>query len=202
MDGTLSHSGTSGHGSLVPVGSVVPDPNQTDTVDRQAHDPSGVLWICWAVVLATVAQLRLQIIALRSQANYWQALHQRAVGREAKLKEDKQHLQAQIRELQQRLFGRKSETSSAADPQSPTPLPSAAPRRRRGHQVGAPSQGRRNHDHLPTVEEICTLPQEQRSCPQCHEPYEDIPGTADGSILEVEVRAYRRRYHRRRYRRH
>src|SRR6185295_11550315 len=119
-----------------------------------------------------------------------------------KLKEDKQHLQAQIRELQQRLFGRKSETTSSADPKSSPPLPSAEPRRRRGHQVGAPSQGRHNHDHLPTVEETCTLPQEQRSCPQCHEPYEEIPGTADGSILEVEVRAYRRRYHRQRFRRH
>ena len=62
--------------------------------------------------------------------------------------------------------------------------------------------GRVASDHLPTVEEPCVLPEAQRSCPVCHEPFEEIPGTAEGSILEVDVRAYRRRYHRQRYRRH
>jgi hypothetical protein len=204
MDGTLHYCGDASatqHGSLVPVTSVATAPHEDVSGDGD-NGQVGVLWACWCVVLATFHQLRLQIIDLRAQANYWKSQHQRAVAREAKLKEDQQYLQAQIRELQQRLFGRKAETSSSADPKSPTLPASAEPRRRRGHQAGAPSQGRRNHDHLPTVEEKCTLSQEQRCCPVCHEPYEEIPGTADGSILEVEIRIYRRHYHRQRYRRH
>jgi transposase len=196
MDGTLCYPGTpTEHTSLVPVTPVA-------TTNEDEADKNSVLWVLWCIVLSTLHNLRQQIIDLRAQANYWQAQHQRAVQREAELKEDKQHLQAQIRELQQRLFGRKSETSSSADPKRPTLTPPAGPRRRRGHQVGAPSQGRRNHDHLPIVEERCTLPEEQRCCPYCHEPYEEIPGSVDGSILEVEVRVYRRCYHRQRYRRH
>ena len=45
------------------------------------------------------------------------------------------------------------------------------------------------------------LPQEQRRCPNCHRPYADFPGTDDGEIIEIDVRAYRRHYRRHRYRR-
>jgi hypothetical protein len=201
MDGTLDYAldaGPTGQSSNpVTPGSSAPEDN-SGTSNCARLD---AFWACWCIVLATVQHLRQQVIDLRTQANYWQSLHQRAVLREAKLKEDKQLLQAQVRELRQRLFGSKSETSSSADPNSPA-TPATARSRRRGHRPGAPSQGRRNHDHLATVEENCTLAAEQRCCPTCHEPYEEIPGTVDGSILEVEVRAYRRRYHRQRYRRH
>ena len=156
------------------------------------------------MAVAALRQLRQQVTELRSQANYWQAQHQRAVQREAELKEEKQSLHAQIRELKQRLFGRKAETSSAADPKSQAARPhQEGPRRHRGQQRGAKSHGRRNHDHLTTKDEPCTtLPEDQRCCPYCQEPLEEIPGTADGDILECEVRGYRRRYHRQRYRRH
>ena len=202
MDGTLCSPGTTQHGLLVPITSVATAPNQDEPAEDLDNGRTDVLWACWCIVLATIHQLQQQIVKLRADAHYWQALHQRAVQREARLKEDKRYLQAQIRELRQRLFGRKSEMSSSTDAKSPTLTPPAGPRRHRGHQVGAPSQGRRNHDHLPTVEERCTLSEGQRCCPQCQQPYEEIPGTAEGSILEVEVRAYRRRYHRQRYRRH
>jgi transposase len=45
------------------------------------------------------------------------------------------------------------------------------------------------------------LPKDQQCCADCGQPFEDIPGTAAGDILEIDVRAHRRRYHRQRYRR-
>jgi hypothetical protein len=209
MDGTTCYpliASTDQHGSLVPVTSVAAADQQDDSNDNS--DSAGFLWQCWCFILdllAIIHGLRLQVIDLRAQAHYWQAQHERAVIREAVLKEEKQYLQAQIRDLQQRLFGRKSETSSSADAKVQGGVPPDQPpvqRRRRGQQRGAKSHGRRNHDHLPPEDENCTLPEDQRCCPWCQEPFEEIPGTADGSILEVDVRAHRRCYHRQRYRRH
>jgi transposase len=50
------------------------------------------------------------------------------------------------------------------------------------------------------VEHVLDLPAEQRRCSCCGRPFEPFPGTEDSEVLEVEVRAYRRRYRRRRYR--
>ena len=46
------------------------------------------------------------------QAAYWQGLHQRAVRREQRLQQENQALQARIRSLEQRLFGRKTENAA------------------------------------------------------------------------------------------
>jgi transposase len=184
----------------------------TNASDEPDNSDAGVLWTCWCILLATIHQLRQQVIDLRCQAKYWQAQHQRAVQREADLKQEQQHLQAEIRELKRRLFGRKSETTNSADPKSQAAPPGDQPgdqpdgpagqRRRRGQQAGANGHGRRRHDHLPAEDEFCSLPEHERCCQYCHEPFTQIPGTADGDILEVEVRPHRRRYHRQRYRRH
>jgi hypothetical protein len=212
MEGTLYHpldADTTQPQDLVSIPSEL-----TTTPD----DPGGatvstclrVLWECchlfgrlYCHALGIIRRLRVQITELRCQAHYWQAQHQRAVQREANLKEDKQRLQARIRDLKRRLFGRKSETSST-QPKAKAALPTDAskPRRGRGQQAGSKGHGRRSHDHLPAEDESCTLPGEQRCCPYCQEPFEEISGTADGDILEVEVRSHRRRYHRQRYRRH
>jgi hypothetical protein len=155
------------------------------------------------LTLIVLRRLRLQLIELRQQANFWRAQHQRAVQREANLAEQIHDLQGQIRELERRLYGRKSETSSSTHPQTnaQTP-PNIRPRRSRGQQHGSQGHGRRKHDHLPTTHEDCDLPADQKCCPDCGGPFDELPGTADGTIFEIDVRAHRRRYHRRRYRRH
>jgi transposase len=53
---------------------------------------------------------------------------------------------------------------------------------------------------LPTTEEFSTLPDEQCRCQSCGQPFASFPGTDDTTVLEVEVKAYRRLVHRRRYR--
>ena len=214
MDGTLCYpldASATQQRSLAPItlGSAATNHHNGDDDSDSAR--LGVLWQCYGLLarlywlaLDVIRQLRLQVIDLRCQSNYWQAQHQRAVQREADLDEEKQYHLAQIRDLKRRLFGRKTETSSSSQAQAKTAFPSdeSKPRRRRGQQSGSKGHGRRDHGHLPAEPESCTLPPEQRCCPYCQEPLEEIPGTADGDILEVEVRAHRRCYHRQRYRRH
>lgn len=154
------------------------------------------------LLLALCQRLRRQLVELRLQANYWRAQHQRAVQREADCKEQVQLLQGELREWKRRFFGRKSETAAATTPPADTNANRANPKKRkRGQQPGSKGHGRRQHDHLTTTQEDCKLPSDQQRCPCCGEPLEEIPGTADGDILEMDVRAHRRRYHRCRYRR-
>ncbi len=195
---------------LVPIaaqqGSLVPLPTALSFDPR----PDILTWLwrrfcrlalLFFVALALLRRMRWQLVDLRCQANYWRAQHQRAVQREAELAQRIQQLEGEIRELKRRLYGRKSETSSATNPQHPNGSGADRPRRRRGQQPGSPGHGRRNHDHLPTSHETCVLPKDQQCCSCCGQPLEEIPGSADGDILEIEVRAHRRRYHRQRYRR-
>jgi transposase len=199
-------------GSLVPVSAeLVVD---LDSPDHPQPDPRAVVAFLWErfcklatlffLLLALLHRLRLQIIELRQQANFWQAQHQRAIQREADLKQQIHYLQGEIRELKRRLYGRRSETSSStkppANPNATDPADNTTPRKR-GQQRGSVGHGRRNHDHLETNHENYALPADEQCCPDCGAPFEEIPGSADGDILEIEVRAHRRRCHRQRYRR-
>ena len=187
-------------GSLVPVATVL-----VAEVDFEP-DLLAFLWrrfcklaVLFFLLLALCRRLRLQIIELRLQANFWRAQHQRAVEREADWKEQVQLLQGEIREWKRRFFGQKSETSSTI--QSPANLNNNAKKRSRGQQPGSKGHGRRHHDHLTTIDENVVLPKDQQGCATCGKPFVEIPGSADGDILEIDVRAHRRRYHRQRYRR-
>ena len=174
------------------------DDAQDDLVERLRQ---VILLLCQLVLslLSALRALRLQVIELRCQANYWRAQHQRACEREDNLQAKLELSQAEIRELKRRLYGRKTETTSAAQPTSPTKPP--PPKKKRGQQPGSTGHGRRPHEHLPTTDESCTLTDDQNRCACCGEAFEEISGTTDGDILEIEVRAHRRRYHRQRYRR-
>jgi hypothetical protein len=84
------------------------------------------------------------------QAGYWKAKHDRAVQREALLKQEIEQLRAQLRLREQQLFGRKTEAGRAAAWTASAPDPMATPRRR-GQQPGQPGPRRRDHGHLPAV---------------------------------------------------
>jgi transposase len=197
-------------GSLVPFSSaLVADFESRHYSEADLRNLLGFLWRCFCklaalffLALGLLQRCRRQLVELRLQANYWRAQHQRAVQREADWKEQVHHLQGEIRELKRRLYGRRTETSSATErPVNPNASEPATTKRKRGQQRGSKGHGRRNHDHLPTIDEDCVLPKDQQTCPCCGEPFEEIPGSADGDILEIDIRAHRRRYHRRRYRR-
>lgn len=115
--------------------------------------------------------------------------------REQALRGDLEYARGRIRDLEQRLFGRKSERRWVIDGQQPR---SAGSVRGRGQQRGAPGHGRTALPGLPIHEEI--LPMPSPNCPACGEALEDFPGTEDSEVLEIEVQAYRRVVRRQRYR--
>ncbi len=199
-------------GALVPVSAAMEIDFDSG---RNEPDALALLMFLWRrfrklaflflLALALVRRLKRQVNDLRQQANYWRAQHQRAVQREAELKDKVHLLEGEMRELKRRLFGTKSETTSSTQPTTVSPKPTDPSKDRkprpRGQQTGSNGHGRRNHEHLPPEHENCVLPLDQQCCPCCGEPLVEIPGSADGDILEIEVCAHRRRYHRQRYRR-
>jgi transposase len=172
----------------------------------------------------------------RQQAGFYRALHHRATLREAKLKAlltqvqadattrlRQRHaellqriddLEAEVRLLKQRLYGRSCEAhhppytlahapaDAAADDDSDTPGGASPVRpRRRGQQRGRPGHGRRHYQHLPALLETADLPPGQCHCRNCGRPF--APWGSDphvSTIVEVAVRAHRRLIRRRRYR--
>ncbi len=135
------------------------------------------------------------------QASYWQAMHRRALQREAQLKAEVDRLQALLRLREHQLFGRKTEAAAAAEPTVSRATPTEPPPRRpRGQQRGRPGPKRRDYSHLPGVPEDHDLPPERCGCSRCGQPFADFPGTEDSLILEIDVRAHRRIIRRRRYR--
>ena len=132
------------------------------------------------------------------RAAYWEAMHQQAKRRIAELERRNAELEARLRLREQQLFGKKSEAGAA--PSATAPPANPTPKKPRGQQRGRPGPPRRDHSHLPVVEEVLDLPAGQRLCSGCGLPFQPFPGTEVSEILEVEVKAYRRVLHRRRYR--
>src|SRR3954465_516373 len=150
-----------------------------------------------------VHELRRENAELRQQAGYWKGMHARAVQRAERLEAEVQQLRGENRKLQDQLFGRKSEAASSQDRSNRLEgevdqAPSTPPKR--GQRTDRPGPTRRDYTHLPVVEELRELPQEQRVCPRCGTPLTPSD-TEDSEQIEIEVHAYRRRIRRRRYQR-
>jgi len=146
-------------------------------------------------------ELRREVSELRCDVGYWKSRHADAVKRVEQLKEELEESRGEVRDLKAKLFGRHSEKSSASDrtndlfdPQQP-----ATARKKRGGQPGHAGNPRRDHSHLPMREEFVSLPEEARVCPRCGKPAAAMSATEDSDVLEIEVKAYRRRIRRRRY---
>jgi len=139
--------------------------------------------------------------SLRGERNYYKCLFERARAREELLKQEIEQLNARIRYLEKRLYGRKSEkkTSKSKSDLSTASSSDGQPKRSRGHQPGSAGHGRRDYSHLPVKEEIFGL--DEAVCPHCGCPYQDDPflGTEDSELIEVEVHAYRRKVLRKKY---
>src|SRR5512142_2934207 len=120
----------------------------------------------------------------------------RAVAREAQLHQEIARLPARLRLREQQLFGRKADSTATAEGSvgsKRTPRP-------RGQRRGKPGPKRRDYSQLPAVEQLIELPAAQQCCARCGQPFASFPGTDDTTVLEVDVRAQRRIYRRRRYR--
>lgn len=149
-----------------------------------------------------LAELRREVRQLRCDVGYWKSRHADAVKRNERLTEELHQAQGQIRSLQGKLFGRKSEKSARSDRSNDLfdPDEVAATGKKRGAQPGHAGHGRRDYSHLPVEEEFVPLAEESQSCPICGKPATMISSTEDSELLEIEVRPHRRRIRRRRYR--
>jgi len=166
---------------------------------------------------ASITLSRQEHIQLVWEGRHWKRLHHGAIERIAQLEAEHrerlrsqlegaeqreqalqrqlEHARGRIRDLEQRLFGRKSERQWVIDNQQPH---SVARLRRRGQQPGAAGHGRRRCNELPLREELVEL--DSACCPKCGKALAVFPGTQDSEVLEIEVKAYRRVIRRRRYR--
>ena len=138
-----------------------------------------------------VHELRRENAELRQQAGYWKTMHARAVHRAEQLEADVEQLRGENRKLQDQLFGRKSERASSQDrsnrlegeeEQAPVTPP------KRGQRKDRPGPTRRDYSHLPVVEELRELPEQQRVCPRCGTALTPS-GTEDSEQIEIEIRA-------------
>jgi transposase len=135
-------------------------------------------------------------IDLTSRASYWEAQHARAKSEIEKLRQEAILKDAKIKDLQNRLFGKKSEKNSPLksekDGKEDTPS-----KRKRGQQPGSQGHGRTKRPDLPIVHEKSDLADEEKSCPTCGLPHLPTPALDEHSdVIEVEVKAHVRRIRR------
>jgi transposase len=154
-------------------------------------------------LLGEVSQLRGEVAELRQQVGYWKGMFEQAKRKNEKLKKEIDSLRAENRQLKDRLFAAKSEKKPPKDRSNGLDDPKAAneTRRPRGQQPDTPGPQRRDHSHLPVVEEEVQLPPDETACPKCGKPAAEMNETEDSEVIEVEVRAHRRQIRRQRYRR-
>ena len=163
------------------------------TLSKQEH-----IELVWAAKYWKMEHGRAAERALSLEALYQERLRQateRAQERESALLCELETAQAKIRDLQQRLFARKSERGSRIDDKH---RGAAAGSRRRGQQRGAPGHGRSRQAHLPVrIEEVELA---SPVCPGCGKALSPFAGPDECEVLEIEVSAYRRVIRRHRYR--
>ncbi len=180
--GTMSNPGSTLDASLLPVSSCL--------------DPLPIL--ASASQTNTLCQECPFLVEYRKavcERGYWQKMHRKAVEREAKLKETIAELEAKVRLREKQLFGKKTEKSNDSE-KAPDANPAG---RKRGQQPGSAGHGRRFHNHLPAVEEIIDLAEDEKVCDLCGLPFSCIGSTEDSQEVEIEVSAYRRIYRRKKY---
>ena len=139
-----------------------------------------------------------EFIQLKWDANYWKAQHDRSCAREAALKMELANKEAKIRDLKQRLYGKKSEKGNIKSDQ-PATDERAASSRPRGQQKGSQGHGRTPRPDLPVVEEERDVAPEDKACCICGQRYDPLLQTEDSAIIEVEVKAHVRQIKRKMY---
>ena len=157
-----------------------------------------------AALCDRVHHLERENLELRMQAGYWKSRHRDAVRRIGELEQQVEQLQGEKRQLQADLFGRRSEATPQNDRSNHLDDPqddAQKPKPKRGQQPGNCGPQRRNYSSLEVRETFLELPPEQCVCPDCGQPLRLRSDTEDSEQIEIDVRAYRRVLHRRRYER-
>lgn len=157
---------------------------------------------CTPFSAQTVTISKAEYIQLKWEGQYWKAQFEHKSVSNVGLIKELEAAQATIRDLRQRLYGKKSEKSTTkqdTSPSNPNTTPANKPVRKRGQQQGAPGHGRTPRPDLPVYEEIRDLADADKCCPHCGEAFLPFPGYDEADIIEIHVRPYTRRSKRPRY---
>jgi transposase len=131
-------------------------------------------------------------IKLKWDANYWKAQNGQLKLKCESLQQKLETANAHIRDLKQRLYGKKSEKNAPRREQLPAPVGSSTARPR-GQQKGSKGHGRTTYPGLPIIEEELDVAPEDQACPICARSYDLLAQTEDSEIIEIEVKPYIRR---------
>jgi transposase len=140
-----------------------------------------------------------EFMQLKREGPYWKAHWQSATDSNAILKQVIIEKDALIRDLQQRLFGKKSEKGKGGSQKATESEPEIVNKLPRGQQKGSRGHGRTLRPDLPVIEEKHELSGDSCSCPGCGLPYKPFPGDEESDIVEINVKAYCRHIRRERY---
>jgi transposase len=129
-------------------------------------------------------------IDLNWRASYWEAQHARAKSQIEALKQDNILKDAKIKDLQNRLFGKKSEKNSPLKSEKGDKADTPS-KRKRGQQPGSRGHGRTHRPDLPVVHDEIDLADAEKCCATCGLPYRPNPALDEHSdLIEVEVKAH------------
>jgi transposase len=134
-------------------------------------------------------------IELKWEKNYWHAQFDQKSKKVTQLEKELDLANAKIRDLTQRLYGKKSEKKSTKSEVQNKAAPSIS----RGQQAGSKGHGRTKRPYLPIKEEIRDFDDNDKACPHCHQPYDEFPNTEDSEMVEIEIKAHIRQIKRKRY---
>jgi len=147
-----------------------------------------------------VSIMKQEYIKLTSQINYWKAQHAIAKEKITKLEQKILFNKGQIKDLRNRLFGKRSEKKSS--PKSEKNNSANSSNRSRGQQNNSVGHGRTHRPDLPVTHELHDLPEDKKKCSQCGLPHIPTPALDEKSeIITVEVKAHTRCIHRPAYQR-
>lgn len=164
-----------------------PDPRQPpQSVETKRATPFSQQW---------VRITKQEHIELQWRANYWETQHEQLKAKNEKLKQELILRDAKIKDLQNRVFGKKSEKRGSL-PSEKGDSP-ASPKRPRGHVPGRAGHGRTQRPNLPIIMDEIDLSEDSRCCSCCGLPdlrKETLDEYSD--LIEVQVKAHVRRYRR------
>ena len=137
-------------------------------------------------------------IERRCRINYLEAQILREKNKTATLEQELINKNARISDLENRLFGKKSEKSRNQGSEKEGDSSEQKPKRKRGQQPGSKGHGRTPRPSLPVVDaEPLDLADELKKWPDCGLPHVRNSALDEPSnVIEVEVKAHTRRYHR------
>jgi len=139
-----------------------------------------------------------EYVQFKWDANYWKGQYKQVKQKNEDLKLELESAHARIRDLKQRLYGKKTEKGIAKRDSSGLCNHTDAPRPR-GQQKGSKGHGRTHRPDLPIIEEEHDIAAEDKLCPVCTKPYNLLSRTEDSDIVEIKVKGYIRRIIRKMY---